>query len=509
MDASKLPTDLPSLLPDTEDLRPPAPAVYGPVEYRTWRRRLERLDEILRQGRTEELFVRLALRRRFAECRSEFEAGQRPMAGMAPGEQLHFQRLAARALRLMVARTICGGSYRSFTARLADSSLLQWFCRLERVGWEIRIPGKSQLQRYQGMVGESELREVVEGLLDEAEEEDSALELAAPVELGTQFLDSTCVKLNIHYPTDWVLLRDATRTLMKATILIRRRGLKVRMREPRDFLRGMNGLAIEMAKQARRAGSRKGRKAVLRRMKRLVRTVGEHARRHRDLLERCWQETDLGEGEARQIIDRIDIIRERLPVAVKQAHERIIGGRQVTNEEKILSLYEGHAAVYVRGKAGAEVEFGSQLLLAEARSGLVVDWELVCGNPEADTELLKRRLERDGRGRMKEAVTDRGFDSRGTRRLLAERGVGNGMTPRDPQMLRQRLREEKYPELWKRRGQTEGRIGIFKNVFLGTPLLAKGYDSQARQVGWAALAHNLWLLTGMPTKRTMAVTIAA
>jgi hypothetical protein len=296
---------------------------------------------------------------------------------------------------------------------------------------------------------------------------------------------------------------------MKATILIRRRGLKVRMREPRDFLRGMNGLAIEMAKQARRAGSRKGRKAVLRRMKRLVGTVGEHARRHRDLLERCWQETDLGEGEARQIIDRIDIIRERLPVAVKQAHERIIGGRQVKNEEKILSWYEGHAAVYVRGKAGAEVEFGSQLLLAEARSGLVVDWELVCGNPEADTELLKRRLERDGRGRMKEAVTDRGFDSRGTRRLLAERGVGNGMTPRDPQMLRQRLREEKYPELWKRRGQTEGRIGIFKNVFLGTPLLAKGYDSQARQVGWAALAHNLWLLTGMPTKRTMAVTIAA
>jgi hypothetical protein len=49
----------------------------------------------------------------------------------------------------------------------------------------------------------------------------------------------------------------------------------------------------------------------------------------------------------------------------------------VSNEEKILSLYEGHAAVYVRGKAGAEVEFGSQLLLAEAECGLLTDWELV------------------------------------------------------------------------------------------------------------------------------------
>jgi hypothetical protein len=29
-----------------------------------------------------------------------------------------------------------------------------------------------------------------------------------------------------------------------------------------------------------------------------------------------------------------------LPQAIRQAHERIIGGRQVENKEKILSLYE-------------------------------------------------------------------------------------------------------------------------------------------------------------------------
>ena len=28
-----------------------------------------------------------------------------------------------------------------------------------------------------------------------------------------------------------------------------------------------------------------------------------------------------------------------------------------------------------------------QLLLSETRSGLIADWELVCGNPEHDTEL--------------------------------------------------------------------------------------------------------------------------
>lgn len=162
------------------------------------------------------------------------------------------QRISAVALRATIARTLTGDSYRDFSTRLAESSLLQWFCRLGRLG-TIRIPGKSQLQRYQEMVEESELRQVVTGLLDSVAENNSALELEEDLDLGTQFLDSTCVKLHIHYPTDWVLLRDATRTLMKATRLIRKRGLKVRMKEPEEFLKRMNRLSMEMTRQARAA----------------------------------------------------------------------------------------------------------------------------------------------------------------------------------------------------------------------------------------------------------------
>lgn len=121
--------------------------------------------------------------------------------------------------------------------------------------------------------------------------------------------------------------------------------------------------------------------------------------------------------QAQQIINRMDTILERLPYAVKQAHQRIIGERQVANEEKILNLYEEHAAAYVRGKTGAEVESGSQLLLAEAESGLITDWELVCGNPEHDTVLLKRSLERNGSRRVKTVVGDRGLDGKVAREL--------------------------------------------------------------------------------------------
>ena len=48
-------------------------------------------------------------------------------------------------------------------------------------------------------------------------------------------------------------------------------------------------------------------------------------------------------------------VLEQVPVAIKQAHEPIIGGRRIANEEKILSLYEDTVNVIVRGKAGANV----------------------------------------------------------------------------------------------------------------------------------------------------------
>ena len=74
-------------------------------------------------------------------------------------------------------------------------------------------------------------------------------------------------------------------------------------------------------------------------------------------------ETELSKVQAQQIISRMEGVLEQLPVAIKQAHKRIIGGRRIANEEKILSFYDDTVNVIVRGKAGANVEFGNELWL--------------------------------------------------------------------------------------------------------------------------------------------------
>jgi IS5 family transposase len=506
---------LPTLVPEQEFLSCYVATVLGPIEYRQWKSQLERIHELLGLSRVEETFQRLSVAQRNQAEQQNSEKENRPFYVWSPVEQESYQRLCSQVLRCNVARTLTGESLRDFGCRLAESGLLQWFCKLDRLGAVVRIPGKSALQRYSQWLPEAEMRTVIDTLLAAASDGkgEQPLELAEALDLEAYFLDTTCVPLHIHFPVDWVLLRDAARTLLKATILIRKRNLKVRMEEPKEFLKRMNQLCMNMTHARRTKDAKRARKKVLREMKKLSKVIAGHAERHRDLLQEHWQETDLKEGEARQIIQRITTVLERLPQAIHQAHERIIGERQVKNAEKMLSLYEEHAAVYVRGKAGAEVEFGSQLLLGEAASGVIVDFELVRGNPRTDTKMLSRSLERMKQMSAGEAIQqvagDRGFDSQPNRALLEKDGIYNGICPKSPTELKKRMKDSEFVELQQRRSQTEARISIFKNGFLGSPLLSKGYENQSREVAWSVLAHNLWVIARLPQAHVKVLTKAS
>jgi hypothetical protein len=320
--------------------------------------------------------------------------------------------------------------------------------------------------------------------------------------MDVYFLDSTCLKGNIHFPVDWVLLRDATGTLMKAVALIRKHGLKHRMQEPAQFIKEMNRLCIEMTHAGRRTDSSKERKRILRLMKQVMKKIRRHAEIHRELLLKRREETSLSEKQAAQILRRLDGVLAMLPEAIRQAHERIIGGRPVANAEKILSLYEEDLHVIVRGKAGARVEFGNTLLIAEQSEGLIVDWWLYReqgpGDGAAMVESLERAAEAYGGQHPKSVVTDRGFSSAQSREYLAGNSIRDEVCPRSVVELRRKMQGAGFREHQLRRGQTEGRIAILKNEFLGKPLRKKGYEHRALSVAWAVLAHNLWVLARLP-----------
>ena len=472
------------IIPFSDELRLRLPTIVGNVDYQTFRLRLEQIDDLLRVSGLENEFVELAL-----------EGWLKNIKRPSAPQQQKFQLRSRRALRCTLLRTLLQEDYRGFSCQLAGNPLYQWFCLVGGID-QIFVTSKSELQRYAHWLPENQMRRMTNHLLLSGLEQPAKLQLREAVSLDEYFLDSTCLKANIHFPVDWVLLCDGVRTLMKATVLIRGQGLQSRMQPPEEFLRRVNRLSMEMTHQRRKKESKKGRKRVLRQLKKLVGIVRGHARRHRELLENNWEETDWTQAQAKQVLGRIDHVLDLLPQAQKQAHERIIGERQVPNAEKILSLYETDARVVVRGKAGADVEFGNTALVGENSQGLILDYQLFKEQAPADTALLMDSLMRvweNLKRKVGAAVTDRGFFSQSNSQALDESETFNGLCPRNPQELKERMRSKRFAALQRRRSQTEGRIGILKNAFWGRPMRAKGFEHRELAMAWGVLAHNLWM----------------
>jgi IS5 family transposase len=76
---------------------------------------------------------------------------------------------------------------------------------------------------------------------------------------------------------------------------------------------------------------------------------------------------------------------------IDQAERRVFGGEAVPSSEKLVSIFETHTDIIVKG--GRDVHYGHKLNLTTGRSGLVFDIVVEAGNP-ADSERFLPMLER-------------------------------------------------------------------------------------------------------------------
>ena len=459
------------------------PIVQGNKDYRDYKELLENIDRLLERSGIESALQEQDLQKAKAQAKKPLTAKDR----------VRIQLGTSHALRCNIIHWLSGEPVRKLAVHLAESHLLQNFCHLIEFD-RVWIPSKSMLQAYSDAFDEKQIRDLVNVL--NLSTQTGVLGLSNKPDLSIVLVDTTCLETNIHFPVDWVLLRDAVRTMTKAMICIRRHGLKHRIQEPAKFLSKINTLCIAMAQGNRASQAKQRRKDTLRQMKKQVRCVEKHAIRYRKLLDKCWAETDLTRKQAEVILRRLDNILNQLPAAVKQAHERIIGERLVPNESKILSLYESHTQVYHRGKSGCDTEFGLQLLVGESAHGILVDWDLVEGSPKNDTQHVVPCLERLCAAgiRVTGMVGDKGFSSEKNKKLLKKKKIKNALCPRNVIELKHKQEDEQFVAFQKRRAQTEARIGILKNRFFGNCLSVKGIERQRKAVALCVLSHNLWVL---------------
>ena len=163
-----------------------------------------------------------------------------------------FRETTVFQIRCTILRKLIATDFRAFSVMASDSALIQWFLRKGQVdGFVGRVLGKglskSALERYDKVVPAEDIEEAVRMMCASVSADTWAGRmhgLEKPLDVRNLFADCTCLESNIHFPVDWVLLRDAVRTLVLAIKVIRKHGLRYRIRKPERFLTEINHLCM-------------------------------------------------------------------------------------------------------------------------------------------------------------------------------------------------------------------------------------------------------------------------
>jgi IS5 family transposase len=213
-------------------------------------------------------------------------------------------------------------------------------------------------------------------------------------------LDSTVAAALMHEPSDSSLLWDAVRVM-------------VRLLKAADALVG--GLAWRNHRRAAKKRARaieyaRDRAKRVQHYRQLIKLTRATLAYADQAATQVWQAPDpmavaLWQAEFRHYRPLIEGI-------IGQTERRVLRGEAVAANEKIVSLFEPHADIIVKG--GREVQYGHKLNLTTGRSGLILDLVIEAGNP-ADSErflpMLKRHIAFYGEA-PRQTAADGGYASR-------------------------------------------------------------------------------------------------
>ena len=291
-------------------------------------------------------------------------------------------------LRCAVLIHLTGYSYRDLEFKLIDSASTRRFARID----PFNPPKKSALQSAISAI-DADTWQAINGVLVQDAKQRG-------IESGTQVrIDSTATDADILEPSDSRLLFDGVRVLTELLRQARERLARVSFR---DHCRAAKRRHREIGSQ--RDGKR--RAATYRRLLRLVgRTIGyaQDALAEVGCVTEPWAESWC--AETRSCLDLIERV-------VQQTERRVFDGETVPAGEKVVSLFEPHADIIVKG--GRRTHYGHKINLSTGRSALVIDVVVEDGNPADSTRclpMLKRHVETYGEPPQRVAF-DGGYASR-------------------------------------------------------------------------------------------------
>src|SRR5438552_1295598 len=365
-------------------------------------------------------------------------------------------------------------SYEELAFHLEDSASFRAFARLP-LSWS---PKKSVLHKTISAISAASWEAINRTVVSSARQE--------KLEHGTVVrIDSTVTQALMHAPSDSSLLWDGVRVmtrLLEQAITIP--GAPAIVWRNHRRLAKKRALAIQYSRgKAHKAQLYCDLIAATRA------TVGtlQHAAQR---LTACVSlEAELWRSQLRHYLPLIERV-------IDQAERRVLAGLAVPAGEKLVSLFEPHADIIVKG--AGDVQYGHKLNLATSKSGLVLDVVVEAGNP-ADAErflpMLDRQIACCGVA-PRQIAADGGYASLDNLNAAKARGVRDvafhkkrGLAVED--MVKSRW---VYRKLRNFRAGIEAGISCLKRAYGLARCTWRGLDHFKTYIWSAVVAHNLALL---------------
>jgi transposase, IS5 family len=365
-------------------------------------------------------------------------------------------------------------SYEELAFHLEDSASFRAFARLP-LAWS---PKKSVLHQTISAICPETWEAVNRAVVASAKQD--KLESGATVRI-----DSTVTAALMHEPSDSALLWDAvrvmTRLLRQAAALPGAPALQWR---DRRRLAKKRARAIEYSR-----GKDKKR--------RLYRELIAATRATQAALDEAGKQlAGLAGTAAERWRAQLDHYRPLIERILGQTRRRVLDGEAVPASEKLVSLFEPHADIIVKG--ARDVQYGHKLNLVSGRSGLILDVVVEAGNP-ADAERFLPMLDRHIAGcgtPPRQLAADGGYASQDNLTEAKARGVADvafhkkrGLAVED--MVKSRW---VYRKLRNFRAGIEAGISCLKRAYGLARCTWRGLDHFKTYIWSAVVAHNLVLL---------------
>lgn len=386
-------------------------------------------------------------------------------------------------LRMLICKHLYQWSFKETEERVKDSLVLRWFCRV----YFARVPDETTVLRWLRTLRPETLHTLNDRVIELAKQ--------AKVTQGRRLrLDATCVQTDIHHPTDSGLLVESVRVLSRIV-----KGAKTFVKDQVSYLeqtcrsrmRSVRKTAQTLHRQLRCKGEDKEAEQRLLYQK-LIETTEQMVQQTTRVVKALSQQT---EQQAQRLLKEAEELLPLVEQVIAQTRSRVLEGKKVTSDQKVLSLFEPHTRAIPRYKGGTLVEFGRHVVLDEVEGGIVTCYQIL-EHPEEHGQAVEAvQHHQTVFAHPPHLLTaDRGVHSPETEAVLTVAGVKRVAIPASGK-LSEECQALEHTRPWRRgyrwRAGIEGRIASLRRDYGWRKSAYHDQEGMERWLGLGVIASNL------------------